>query len=283
MFVALDENRQRTDISRAIKNKKYYCPCCGGELTIKKGSLVEHHFAHKHLSDCDTFTQDMSEWHRRWQQVFPEKYREVIISLDIFESDYERAKIDFTSYSSFAQSADAFEDWVLKWPDRNALGDYGKKLTIKHRADICIANYIVEFQHSPISVSEFNERNWFYTEAGYKVIWIFDFIDKFDDGQIERYEDISGRYYSKSKYRWRNPIKTFKDFCPSENRDINLFFQYSEPMEDDYRNDEMGFLGKVSWCIEDEDTGNFSYRRFNMNDWPCTFEELKNAMSKNKI
>lgn len=35
-----------------------------------------------------------------------------------------------------------------------------------------------EFQHSPMSHTEFLERTSFYTDAGYKMVWVFDYRDK---------------------------------------------------------------------------------------------------------
>ncbi len=43
-----------------------------------------------------------------------------------------------------------------------------------HIADILIDDLVIEFQHSPMSIEEFNKRNNFYTSMGKKVIWIFD-------------------------------------------------------------------------------------------------------------
>ena len=37
-----------------------------------------------------------------------------------------------------------------------------------HRADVCINNTVIEFQHSKITAEEVKKRNDFYTQAGYK-------------------------------------------------------------------------------------------------------------------
>lgn len=81
MFISLDKNNKRTTIYEALKSpkEKYSCPCCKGELLIRDGSVNVSHFAHKTLLDCDDFSHDMSKWHRKWQEQFPEKYREIII------------------------------------------------------------------------------------------------------------------------------------------------------------------------------------------------------------
>ena len=49
---------------------------------------------------------------------------------------------------------------------------------IKHRADVLINGCVIEFQHSPITAVEIVERNTFYLNCGYKVIWVFDAQNK---------------------------------------------------------------------------------------------------------
>lgn len=67
--------------------------------------------------------------------------------------------------------------WQYKFPQENrevVIENNG----IKHRADICIGKTIIEFQHSKISKEEINDRNKFYINCGYQVVWIFDATDK---------------------------------------------------------------------------------------------------------
>lgn len=79
MFAAQDKDGKLIDIEDAIKldKREYFCPCCKGEVFIRNGVSNASHFAHKNSNDCDTFSQDMSEWHREWQKRFPLKNREV--------------------------------------------------------------------------------------------------------------------------------------------------------------------------------------------------------------
>ena len=80
-------------------------------------------------------------------------------------------------------------EWHIKWQEKfpienrevvikNKIGDN----ELIHRADVCIGNYIIEFQHSKITKEEFNKRNNFYAQTGYKVIWIFDFREEYENG-----------------------------------------------------------------------------------------------------
>lgn len=76
MYVALDKNNNLVSIEEANKFKLYYCPSCKGRLIVKKGDIKIHHFAHKSKEECDNW-DEMSVWHKDWQNQFDIKYREV--------------------------------------------------------------------------------------------------------------------------------------------------------------------------------------------------------------
>lgn len=127
MEYALTADHHRVHAFDAEKGQEYYCPVCGNQVIPRQGEVNSWHFAH--VTSCvDDWKYDMSEWHRNWQNRFPESTREVVI-------EYKGES---------------------------------------HRADILTGGYVIEFQHSPITSTEFERRNLFYTKAGYKVIWVFD-------------------------------------------------------------------------------------------------------------
>ena len=92
MFVALDEFGNRIYATETTsKGIKYFCPICKGEVRLRVGSLNTPHFAHISRLDCaDDFISDMSEWHREWQMLFPERNREVVIT---YENEIHRADV----------------------------------------------------------------------------------------------------------------------------------------------------------------------------------------------
>lgn len=127
MEYALTADHHRVHALDAEKGQEYYCPVCGNQVIPRQGEVNSWHFAH--VTSCvDDWKYDMSEWHRNWQNRFPESTREVVI-------EYKGES---------------------------------------HRADILTGGYVIEFQHSPITSTEFERRNLFYTKAGYNVIWVFD-------------------------------------------------------------------------------------------------------------
>ena len=68
MIIAWDKDNIRTHIADTKSNQEYYCPYCGAPLTVKKGDIRKHHFAHRVKHMCrDEWERngsyDKSEWH----------------------------------------------------------------------------------------------------------------------------------------------------------------------------------------------------------------------------
>lgn len=79
MIFALDKDGKRTYIENTHVNQVYFCPVCGEKMILKKGEIKRHHFAHQPNSQCsDHWHYDMSEWHQRWQSLFPLNTREIV-------------------------------------------------------------------------------------------------------------------------------------------------------------------------------------------------------------
>ena len=185
MLFASDYNDNRIHIDDTHSNQEYYCPYCGAPLTMKKGRLLKHHFAHKPKHRCsDTWARkrdsrggyDLTPWHNEWQSLFPRENQEVKL----------------------------------------VLGD------TKHRADVLIDRTVIEFQHSIMPATAFDDRNNFYFNLGYKVIWLFDLSSLFSDGQIT-YEEKD----SSLTFTWKNPKKAFNCY-DIQSGCIDLFFQIND-------------------------------------------------------
>lgn len=90
MFTAKDKNGVIIDIRKADIDEDYYCPCCNSDLVQKRGVKKVWHYAHKSLKECDSFYEPMTEWHRDWQDMFPEACRELVVKDD---SGWHRADV----------------------------------------------------------------------------------------------------------------------------------------------------------------------------------------------
>ncbi len=114
-------------------------------------------------------------------------------------------------------------DWHFDWQNQFPLDNqevvfsYNNKV---HRADVFINNTVIEFQRSPITESEFNDRNEFYKGIGYNVVWVFDAINK----EIEYLNDTKD---DERLFSWKHPIRFLKNFDCSDHK-VNVFLQIKE-------------------------------------------------------
>ena len=175
MQFAIDEKNGKAHISEALNDKSYFCPLCGRPVIQRHGKIKVEHFAHAkgYLCTDSWHYEEMSEWHRHFQNYYPRDCQEYVMS-------------------------------------------HG---TEKHRADVFINNTVIEFQHSPLSTEEFQERNQFYTGLGYRVIWLFDARDAFNKTLIEDSD-------FKNLYHWKYAPKTLKEL--DLHQMIHIYFQIKE-------------------------------------------------------
>lgn len=124
-----------------------------------------------------------------------------------------------------------------------------------HRADVLVDNTVIEFQHSPITVEEFNKRNIFYTSLGYRIVWVFDANEWLDSYQIK--PDNAGSLYIDNiftMYKWNKPPKWLKfGLYNKKNKDVTVCLSQSILVNGvscdyvfkiDYVNREDGYI----WC-----------------------------------
>ncbi len=117
-------------------------------------------------------------------------------------------------------------EWHLSWqaayPVENRevalLNEFGK-----HRADILVNDTVIEFQHSPLSSKEFKERNDFYVNCGYRVIWVFDVR--------ENYQKTLTFDNSADLYQWKYPPKTLTGFNLFSK--VQVYFHLKDATEED--------------------------------------------------
>lgn len=107
-------------------------------------------------------------------------------------------------------------EWHINWQNKFPIDsqeviridDKGKK----HIADVLINKTVIEFQHSNLPFEEFNDRNIFWSNLGYRVIWVFDGNEIFNNG-------YSGGYlYFKSPLKPLKMISSIPDY-------LNIFIE----------------------------------------------------------
>ena len=165
--------------------------------------------------------------------------------------------------------------WHYTWQDRfpkecqEIVKTYKDKT---HRADVLLEEVktVIEFQHSEISIFEFNDRNSFYNKLGYRVIWVFDMIEEFTENNIALIDEES-----KEKFYYHHAKKIFSDFdYKSDN--VTLFFQI-KPVK------SLKLL-KVTW-VSPKGFYRFCGKEFSLNEFISFVkkEKIKIVYKKNSI
>ena len=105
-----------------------------------------------------------------------------------------------------------------------------------HRADVLVDRTVVEFQHSIVSASVFDDRNNFYLNLGYKVVWLFDITDVYKNKRISYSKEDGACYFS-----WPNPKRTFAAYDINKG-EVELFFHIADG--------ENGSIFHVKWISD---------------------------------
>ena len=113
------------------------------------------------------------------------------------------------------------KDWQNEFPIEN------QEVTVPfgnvfHRGDVVTGTNVVEFQHSSIKGVTFEKRNKFYLNAGYKVIWLFDYIAHFDKN-ILTYKKSGNEII----VNWKKPNSDFNCY-DVRSGNVDIFLQIKD-------------------------------------------------------
>ena len=200
MLIGLNSEGKRINIDHAVKGNDYFCPC--PTCHAKLIAKTKGQFKSPHFAHWAN-TKCTDSWNQE------------------------------------------MSDWHIFWQSlfpEETQEIYKNIGDCYHRADVLIedSKTVIEFQHSKLSMEEFQERNAFYNSLGYKVIWVFDFAEKYEDLRIKK--------INCNKYKWSTPLKTFfgfNAFVQKEN--VELFFQIEQ---------KASVNAKRSKLIESKENGN---------------------------
>lgn len=120
--------------------------------------------------------------------------------------------------------------WRKKWLDK--FDESRREVVLScnsgiHRADICIGKYVVLFQKEKISEKAVAERNQFYTECGYRVLWVFN-LSECEENISPAHSNIPGVSVKNRSYQWKKSLRCLRSILPQENPDVQVCFQFSE-------------------------------------------------------
>ena len=264
MFYAIDRKGNKVSARQAADEglREVFCPVCKTELVLRNGQIKTPHFAHKSKGECDDYDNDMSPWHKRWMDVFPQYAQEAVI---------ERPAL----VSMKGKRDGCFEDERIQ----------------KRRSDVCYKGYVAEFQTSPIPYETFEKKNLFYLRRGYKVIWIFDMSSFIpagtkDGSVIDFLSFEDSKDLSTCKYTWEKPVKTFSYFCPQAEKRVFLFFSFYDMDHKDVRHgrpDLPYYLERVTWAPKAKDSEFVFWSRFATKLDIVNAQQLKKAMEDKSL
>ncbi len=132
-------NGTRIEAAEAERGPEYFCPNCRGVVTLKKGKLVTHHFAHKPPTDC-SWASGETQRHLTAKKMLRDGLRarglRAEVEVEILSTGGDR-RADVVAWSSDGKTQIAFE-----------------------------------IQHQPILFDAIEARTKAYIAAGVPVIWI---------------------------------------------------------------------------------------------------------------
>ncbi|MDQ1143052.1 competence protein CoiA [Pedobacter agri] len=76
----------------AVKGETGICVGCKQKVIAKCGAVKIHHWAHVSLSQCDSWWESETLWHREWKESFAPEFREVSF-YDETRQEFHRADI----------------------------------------------------------------------------------------------------------------------------------------------------------------------------------------------
>ena len=192
MYFAIDRNGNRASAEGGVRHTDCICPGCGKAVIHKMGDYKRHHFAHdprdKTVATCP---YDSNKDY-------------------VNESEWH---IRMKEYFPKEQREIIFKD---------------EKTGEKHIADVYhkASNTVLEFQHSPISKTEFISRTQFHLNEGRRIAWVFDESwENKDESSWTRQHYKSGKLvkgyywrmngpYSRREYRWIHRRKYVEEYSP---------------------------------------------------------------------
>ena len=132
--------------------------------------------------------------------------------------------------------------WHLIWQscfDKRYCEKICRTEEVIHIADVLINDTVIEFQHSPISYRDIEDRTVFHLDNGRKIVWLFDFRNKYNNTIFEKHQtqyfDYMCNKYGieninrRNLYHWSRPNKSI-NAIPFYYEQVYLFLQLCDDL-----------------------------------------------------
>ncbi len=111
--------------------------------------------------------------------------------------------------------------WQAKFPEENR-----EPIIIsdaqRHRADVCMGNYVLIFQQTTLQPKTFREKTSFFQKAGYKVIWLFDARKEWESKAIRTNPKDRNQYF------WNEPYSFLSKLTPQSEKTLAVLLQLTD-------------------------------------------------------
>ena len=243
MFTAKTESGGIIHISGvpAGSCEKYFCPGCGRELVIKHSRSGTLYFSHRAYSVC-TYSDGDKKWRERWLALARQEERNQAVR---YTFSYETEKMRGLGFKK------------------------GREYTFA--ADIKKDGLIIMLMADVLSRRDFMRMNYFFFNAGYRVIWIMNMSRLCRDGNVGISKERESENGIPTIYQLNTRLNTFVgSYIPSKK--LSLYFEmthglwekYSERWKKDRIHERIDepFLIKVIWTKKDDKGKVLSMDRF---------------------
>ena len=256
-----------------VKSNEYYCIKCNNILYfVSESDRNCSYFRHKNNNNyyCDyyknnenyknSYENTMSEFHRNWQEIFPNENIEYKIVID---NIIHFADIFITYYNTF-NICDIFK--------------INKK------------NVIIEIQYSPIDYNTLYEREKHYITSDNNLLWIFDIKDKFEIEKLILFNKttlklrLKGKHYFTEIFNFnKNPNILLDGGGLYLYQIINIPVYDKELLEVKQISRKI-FLKEISYIVSKDiiNISNISKNKIKVYDYENTIINIKNISNENK-
>lgn len=255
-----------------VKSNEYYCIKCNNILYfVSESDRNCSYFRHKNNNNyCDyyknnknyknSYENTMSEFHRNWQEIFPNENIEYKIVIDniIHFADI------FIRYHNTFNICDIFK--------------INKK------------NVIIEIQYSPIDYNTLYEREKHYITSDNNLLWIFDIKDKFEIEKLILFNKttlklrLKGKHYFTEIFNFnKNPNILLDGGGLYLYQIINIPVYDKELLEVKQISRNI-FLKEISYIVSKDiiNISNISKNKIKVYDYENTIINIKNISNENK-
>lgn len=267
-------NNERAEATKT--GQRALCPCCNSEVISNCGDIKVNYWSHKNKDNCDRWYEPMTEWHKSWQNLFPEKCREVQHKdLKTGERHIADVKIGNTIFE-FQHSSIGMEEvkkrtefytrennlvWVFDFTERESMFEFKKYYPHRVFEKINLYTYKLPKQSKKIEYLVSNENVTLIIEDQNRDTYLITdhYAVKVSKKEIRRanllIKKLQAYYYYNTFFKERNILKKENDNLKNKNDKLT-----------DERSDHVSEITRLRNGEKETELKNFNKHLINENE-----------------